>query len=114
MRQRERAWLAAVIDGEGSITHSYCGSKYCKRAHYRLSIGNVNHEFLLRTADLIGFGKISKRRLKTNKLPLYMYVLTDGRVLHNVLSEVLPFLIVKRNKARKILEYLEKRGLVTR
>jgi hypothetical protein len=114
MERWERAWLAAVIDSERSRTHSYCGSKYCKRAHYRLSIGNVNHEFLLRTAKLIGFGKISKRTLKTNKLPLYMYVLTNGRVLHNVLSQVLPFLIIKRNRARRILKYIAERGLIAR
>jgi hypothetical protein len=114
MKQWEKAWLAAAIDREGSITHSYCGDSYCRLRHYRLSISNVNYAILRRTSRLIGFGKISKRNLKANKLPLHMYVLTDSRVLHDVLNEVLPFLIVKRNRSRKVSKYLESGGLTNR
>lgn len=107
----ERAWLAGVIDGEGSILISKIAPKkghYRRGFYYRvnLEIANSNHLFLKRVLELIGKGSTSLNKEK-NPLRKDKWQYTGSSlVLKAVLLQILPYLTVKRRVAEKMLEYL--------
>ncbi|MDE1852493.1 MAG: hypothetical protein KGI38_01965 [Thaumarchaeota archaeon] len=107
----EKAWLAGVIDGEGSIFITKITPKtaHHRRGFYysaRLEIANSNPQFLLRVLELLGKGSTSlnkERRLDWKDKWQYTGYTT---VLKQLLPQILPYLVVKRKVAEKMLEYL--------
>jgi hypothetical protein len=111
LSELEKAWLAGVIDGEGSILVSRIAPR---KGHYRrgfyysakLEIANCNEAFLRKVADLIGKGSVclikEKRLLWRDR---WQYT-GSSIVLKGILPQVLPYLLVKRRVAEKMLEYL--------
>jgi hypothetical protein len=63
----EKAWLAGVIDGEGSIYISEAKAEYSKRGlvyHAYLSVANSNHDFVAKVREVIGWVMSELRRRK--------------------------------------------------
>lgn len=99
MEEVDKAWLAAAIDGEGSI------GVYKKAV--KITIHNANEDFLKKAFSLFdGAGGISKRLMKSGN---YCFILNISRqdVVLNVLERILPYLIVKKSNALLCIDFLK-------
>jgi hypothetical protein len=117
----DRSWLAAMVDGEGSIgirrqnSWSNGGSGQRCRDGFTpiLSIGNNDRELLDHCVRITGVGRV---RIKSRQTPdprqvnprktHYCWRL-DGNKAVDVVSEIYPFLIAKRRQAI-LLETLDR------
>jgi hypothetical protein len=99
----DAAWLAAVIDSEGTITVIKNGSAPL------IIVVNNSKEFLEHVRDIIECGGIHiKRRYKNNEERItYDYRIQRLDVVINTLKAIIPYLIIKKNNAMKILSWLE-------
>jgi hypothetical protein len=106
----EAAWIAAVIDGEGSIG-LYDYGKEGRRV--QIQLGNTSEAFVQRFRDLIGCGstvfRVTHGGSHKGRQPMYHYTLKGSARCYRVLKQVLPFLIIKHEKAQRIIGELESR-----
>jgi hypothetical protein len=98
MKDVDAAWLAAAIDGEGTISLV----KNRSRTSFSPFIGvfNNNEEFCKKAERLVGSGGISKQG--------HCYRFTTKRLdrVESTLKEILPYLIVKKSNAKLLLNWL--------
>jgi len=106
----ERAWLAGVIDGEGSISLSKVFDRAYRRGFFyrpQLLVSNSNRLFLIRIAEIVGEGTVHRaKKGGSGAKTRWEYVASAG-VLRAILPQIIPYLIVKREHALKMLEYFE-------
>lgn len=100
----EASWLAALIDGEGSISiHRQARKQNASGYKYRpvVEISNTNMPILQKVASLIP-GWISNqnrgRTLNLGHKPLYKFM-ASTKCMVELLDEVRPFLIIKHEQA---------------
>lgn len=101
--------MAAVIDGEGSI----CLTKDKNLPKVSLTTSNTNEQFLLTAKDLIESNFEGSRVgichshyiYKTEKKPCMQLYVYGHKNIFKILKEILPFLIIKKEKALKAFEY---------
>ena len=108
---RDRAWLAALVDGEGSIfiARQREGTPTGRnRASFRsqdsfqpgLVIANTNKALLERAAEITGFGNIQMaKRGPSNRRDSYVWRISGSKA-SSVLREIYPDLIAKQKEAR--------------
>lgn len=110
LSQTERAWLAGVIDGEGSIFISLAANPAYRRGFFyrpQLLVSNSDRQFLIRISEVIGEGTVHRAKKGDDRTRTrWEYVATAG-VLRTVLPQILPYLIVKREQAKTMLDYFE-------
>lgn len=109
----EAAWLAGVIDGEGSIG-LYDYGREGRRVIVQMA--NTNEAFVAEMKRIIGgvgstvyrteFGTGGDTPHKGRK-PMFSYALKGSLRCYAVLKQVLPYLIIKKDKAESIIEELE-------
>lgn len=115
--ERDKAWLAALVDGEGTISirryDSHSNGSDAKRCQDGfvpfISIGNNDRELLDRVVAITGFGsvgvkdrpKIDGRGIKSRRT--YFGWRLDGNKAIEVIAAIYPYLVVKRKQA--ILSY---------
>jgi len=119
LSEPEKAWLAAVIDGEGSVylqrlykNPKYNGGKHIRasRMSVKVTVGNTHRPFLERMREItqreFGIGSISVNRStwKPNRKPVYQFAIS-GEKARRLLGELLPILIIKRAKAEELVQY---------
>lgn len=105
MKQTELAYIAASVDGEGSIS---CKLRRDRRRPWlfdiRLTITNTDKTWLLWHKERIG-GSVNKtgRKQKGSKQGWKLQV--DGIQTKKVIRKLLPYLIIKKPQALLALEY---------
>ena len=110
MTKGESNWLAGVVDGEGSVFLSKVTHPAYRRGFFyrpQIEVSNSNRAFLVRVMEIIGEGTVQlakkgREGLKTR----WEYSGTSG-VLRAVLPQILPYMVIKRETAGKILEYFQ-------
>jgi hypothetical protein len=106
------AYLAGIIDGEGTITilQHRQHNRNTLVLRPRLSAAN-NHHGLLETIRQRHGGTliINHRKPKPNKKPSYVWRICGAKELHEIIGNVLPYLIVKAVHAEVMMNYLESR-----
>ena len=107
----ECAWLAGVIDGEGSIG-LYDYGKQGRRVMVQAT--NTNEEFVAKVRALVGAGSsvmrcyyTSKLAKEPRKLPIYQWGLKGSIRCVEVLKQITPYLIIKKDLALKIIKEVE-------
>lgn len=98
---QEVAWFAGVVDSEGSIVFPRKNSRSC-----RLTVHNTNKEFIDRVAELSGTGTIiplAKYKQKAHHKDAWVWQ-CNGENARILLRQMLPHLIIKREKALAALE----------
>ena len=98
MNPMERAWLAGVIDGEGSII------KHPGRiTTYGIVVYNTCYPFIQKCKDLTGVGSIIeiKPRQAHHKLAFQWKIY--GENVRIVLKQIFPWLIIKLDKAKEAI-----------
>jgi len=106
----EKAWLAGVIDGEGSIFLSkVVHPAYRSGFFYRpqLLVSNSNRPFLVRVMETIGEGTVNRAKKGDGHPKTRWEHQGAAGVLRVMLPQIVPLLIVKRTTAEKMLEYFE-------
>jgi hypothetical protein len=96
------AYLAGIIDGEGSFALHY--SKSRSRMHVQLQIGNTD----LRLMDWIRTkfgGSVTPERRTSSKWKLMFRWVAQSDTLSHLTRAVLPYLIVKRQQAELLLAF---------
>ena len=104
IKQTDWAWLAGIIDGEGSIysrknryRHGPMGYQVC------LTVGNTDMKMLERCLEITGVGNIYARkldmRLQARIRQLWSWQTTKGSDVIKVLRAVWPYLTTKRQQA---------------
>jgi hypothetical protein len=100
----DAAYIAGLIDGEGCITYR---EKYPK-----VSIYNTSKELIEWIQKTLGLGTIHldvRRKGKERWKPCYTYGTSNFHDIYALLSRVLPYLKIKREKAIDVLRLIEKR-----
>lgn len=95
MTEPEAAWLAALVDGEGSIV------RHREKPNvFRLSIANNCVPLLEKVVVVAGVGKVYKKTkpMKANHAQGYWWA-CYGESARALLRQMIPWLIVKRAKA---------------
>ena len=123
IKETDLAWLAGIIDGEGSIGASKSKSSTGKDAYsIQLQIENTNlpmMEKFVNITEKLG----AHRRLKTsvkniNKNPKwknsYRYNITKQSEVKAILGAIRPYLVAKEPQANLILEWIEHRQKMPR
>jgi hypothetical protein len=117
MTEAEKAWLACAIDGEGTI---YVTDKVAKKTGWKvrrvvLCVCNTNLDFLTEAGRLLGNSNIElqkdkrKRSLgghRANK-DCYQVRQYDRFKAVAILKELLPYLIIKKDKALAGIQLVE-------
>lgn len=99
MSEASWAYLAGIVDGEGSFGVYSAGT--------RLSITNTHKPLLEWVKDFTGTGRIWEvKRNQLTKRPCYQWDCA-ARAIRVILPNIIPYMIVKRRKAELFLEYLQ-------
>ena len=115
MSEVERAWLAAAIDGEGSIGFHSCKQKRknpvgSQVVHYaRITVTTTSAKFIEHIKDITGVGNlatlnppaIKKRGHKTQ----FAWRVTKMQHVYEILSQINPYLIIKKEQANNAMAY---------
>lgn len=92
------AYMAGLIDGEGSITLMKCGKYYGSR----LGVHMTDHAVVEWLADVTGVGRVRLSR-REGKSDIYKWEIFS-RQAYAVLSAILPYLKSKKPQAELIIE----------
>lgn len=110
LKKWEAAWLAGAIDGEGSIG-LYDYGKEGRRV--MIQIANSNFKFLEFAKKIIGCGSLHKRNRNSpshwGKKIIQQYGLKGSNRCYHLLRQIIPFLIIKKQKALDIIKELEEK-----
>jgi len=101
MKRTDLAYIAGIIDGEGSIYSGHRKGRY----QIWLSIQMTDRVALEFVQSLFG-GKILLMRQKGNRRDIYRWRLT-GYQIHPILTSLSPYLLTKLPQAKIALRILE-------
>jgi hypothetical protein len=108
MTEVEKAWLAAVIDSEGSVVIGKLSEKYGNRKYVAIQVSNTNKEFVDKVRELFGISTTTPHNYNTFKKGVIYQTRISGKVaVLKVLKQVYPYLIIKKEKAKQAIEFLE-------
>ena len=94
-----RAWLAAIVDAEGTIgiRRSRREKNHDVFAAY-ITISNTNKELIKKCLKITGLGTIKDSSAGTN-FPVYRWEVTHQKAI-SVIAEIYPYLIAKKEQAK--------------
>ena len=110
-RQLDLAWAAGFFDGEGSVSLRRTWTKATNRKTYSLYLRlcQVDRAVLQHFVDVVGYGKIAATPRQYGKhsglrAPTYAWC-AAGAGSEVILTALLPYLTLKRERALLALEY---------
>lgn len=103
MSEINKAWLAGLLDGEGTIVFYQSPSNH---EVYRISIGNTFRKLIDKIFEVSGIGKITTYKSRNPKHNQVWYWNVCGENAKLLLKQMLPYLIVKKEKALKIINQI--------
>ncbi len=105
LTKTQAPYIAGFVDGEGCIDISNCGKGY---TYATVSIGNTHFETMEWLAKLTGVKVTEECRRESMGKRRFWYVRLSGRRAAHLLRQIYPFLRVKREQARVVLDFAEK------
>jgi hypothetical protein len=100
LNEVERAYLAGIIDGEGTVTLTR--QRRNETPVPTVSVANNNLELLKRIRRWLGGSIILKKKRKAHHNESYAWMIRHDKALR-LLKDVQPYLIVKRPQAGLII-----------
>jgi len=98
------AHVAGFFDGEGNL------HRIRKRSTVHLRFDNTSRVMLVRIQQFLGCGTVSNRgRQKPHHKDRYRLTISDHVKVAWILEKMMPYLIVKRKAAKKMLRYINGR-----
>ena len=107
MNKTDLAYIAGLVDGEGSIYTSYQPSRVQELPRYNVGIAiqMADKEPLAFLQSLFGGRIILRKKMSENRKPLYYWRLTNFQA-QPLLEAIKPYLLVKRAQAEIALRML--------
>lgn len=100
------AYLAGLIDGEGCISAS---SQHAPRYHAQLKVLNTDRRMLNWIRETFAKGSVSVNRLgEGNSKTCFKWRVTGKENVAYILTEVLPYLVIKKDQALLARELCER------
>jgi len=118
LTETERAYLAGIIDGEGSIMLIH-HPPYATSGHrweywvLRVSVANCDMRLIDWITDKFGGGFSTGINHRPNQRDAFMWRIDNRRCIP-ILQAVMPYLLLKRRQAEIALEFAETHRLVGR
>lgn len=106
MRKEEAAWLAAAVDGEGSVLFLRARGKGKAANIIRVVVHNTNRPFVEEAHRIAKAGRIGGPYLRTGRQPMFWWLCVNQQAA-GVLRQIVPFLIIKRRHAEIAIEVCE-------
>lgn len=109
MTDFELGYVVGLFEGEGFIALNL--QKTDTNEHYGINIGFSNNSFetLEKVKSILGCGKIFKRRATGRWQPNGSLIISKQKDALSFLEKVYPYLIIKKEKAELIIEFLKLR-----
>lgn len=110
MKETDKAYLAGIIDGEGSLHISKVKSKKANRGFVFvavMSVWNTKQKLIDHIQKLIGEGSVffkEETRKEWNDKYLWQ---ANPNLMRKILPQLVPYLIIKKELAKTILRFLE-------
>ena len=108
LKKWEASWLAAVIDGEGSIG-LYNYGKEGRRVYIQMA--NTDKAFVERMREIIGagsnIGRFKWHKSHKGRKQIYYYSLKGSNRCYKIIKQIVSYLVIKKQKALDIIEELE-------
>ena len=108
MTEPQKAWLAAMVDGEGFISINHHKNDRDDRGSFFPVIGvcNSNKLLLQEVRGIVGQGYTMVRWRRAHQNQKAVGTVTIGRVaMQDVLLAILPYMIAKRRQAELAIEF---------
>lgn len=106
----EAAWVAAIIDGEGSVGIYNYGRE---GRRVQIQMGNTDSNLVSRLREIIGCGStVFRTRIHLShkgRKSMYQYSLKGSNRCYWVLKQICPYLITKKEKVSGIIKELEEK-----
>jgi len=102
MSKLTAAYLAGLIDGEGSLEIRKKGRKY----EARIRVWMVNYELIKWLYDSFG-GFLGKREFDNNCKTAYGWTIKGKKQVEPIIKKIRPYLKVKKNQAELIIKFLK-------
>ncbi len=105
----ERSWLACAIDGEGYLGIRTTGPK--RNQYSRFMVANTDYKFIKKVSKLTGSKITTQRQSKGHlgKKTVYWVTVNKHKDVSNILKQILPYLIIKKKKAGRIISFINNR-----
>ena len=106
----EIAYIAEILDGEGHVTFNTTDTGNRRKVNYTnviVGIANTDQNlmnFLNRIPNAHFYTTISKN---TKCKPVHNFYIASCKDVQHFLKAVYPYLIIKKNRARKAIKFLE-------
>ncbi len=114
MTELEKAWLAGIIDGDGCFTISLRKQHNSKIPSLNIwcqvciTAKTENRWYLDKIVDMVGMGKVYlKKQGSPQGYSVVTYQTTNFQDTLSLARLVYPYLVLKKEKARKLIEILE-------
>jgi len=116
LKQTDRAYIAGLTDGEGHMAIYPRYRQLQRHTFYipRVSIANTSLMLLETMKEKVGGGRIYLHKTKPPKAPCYYFMVSGVSTVLAFLSQIEPYLILKKERAKVILEYCERRKGIRR
>ncbi|HEY4498775.1 MAG TPA: LAGLIDADG family homing endonuclease [Candidatus Paceibacterota bacterium] len=103
LKKEEAAYLAGIIDGEGTVTLTRRNRN--DQRQLAVTVSSTDRHLLEYVLQIVGVGKITNKRMnRSNHSPAYTYQLSNRQAL-SLLKQIAPFLrTYKRDRARVVLD----------
>jgi hypothetical protein len=106
MTKTEAAWLAGIVDGEGSIS-MYMGGRNQRYKSWVLTVPNTHYGCIKRCLEITGAGAIRVKKGKS--IPLknkraWIWAANSKREIRDIILQMFPYLVIKRKQAKKFLK----------
>ena len=110
LTEPESVWLACAIDGEGSITTSLNWYNGKPSFRPRILVYNTNLSFIKEAERLFGTNmKTQNPNITTNQKPEYQARLHKRQRIVDVLEQIFPYLIIKKEEAEVVIAWCKHR-----
>lgn len=110
----QRAYMAGIIDGEGSLSIHKQPSNTC-RAGYRFRVSvcmtNTDYKLVMRMKNWFGGTVYLQKQRHENRKPIWRWNLNSVHQCLYFLKQIEPYLFVKKKQARLCLDFLENGGM---
>jgi len=118
MEEVKLAYIAGILDGEGSIMIQRQASKSfmeqrrsrgCFHPHYSpaIRIGMLERDPLDLIVETTKIGKIYKEKSYHHKRPMFRWMIRSKQEIEDFLPLVIPFLLVKKKQAELCLKFVK-------
>lgn len=113
----QKAYMAGIIDGEGTITIVKNNRKFKNGRQYQYSravitIANTSYLLLdyLKSLDIGGFSYDKRINAKHHK-QAFQWCLASVSPVYSLLKTILPYLVIKKSRAEEVIAWIKETKL---